>query len=42
MVKIKLQSLGEAVTQDTDLISSLRGALKQEKGIIPEQFFKRS
>ncbi len=38
--KIKLQSLGEAVTQDTDLISSLRGALKQEKGIIPEQFLK--
>ena len=38
--KIKLQSLGEAVTQDTDLVSSLRGALKQEKGIIPQQFLK--
>ena len=38
--KIKLQSLGEAVTQDTDLVSSLRAALKQEKGRIPQQFLK--
>ena len=37
---IKLRSLGEVVTQDTDLVSSLKGALKQEKGQIPQQFLK--
>jgi len=37
---IRLRSLGQAVTQETDLKSSLQAALKQEKGIIPQKFLE--
>ena len=37
---IKLKSLGQAVTQKTDLKSSLQAALKQEKGIVPRNFLE--
>ena len=37
---IRLRSLGQTVTQETDLKASLQAALKQEKGIIPQKFLE--